>query len=135
VGPPNDGFENNDTSNTATNFGPLTGSQAYSGLTINEHIVNGVAIFDQDWYEWTAGASGTFTATLSNISASGGDIQERVFTLAGDGSLQELGASTLTGGVATQTVSVPVTVGEPLFVWVFGYNFALGTYSMTVNLS
>jgi hypothetical protein len=135
VGPPNDAFETNDTSETATNFGVLVGSQVLTPLSINLHTVLTTPTYDQDWYRWTAGISGTFTATLSNIQANGGDIHERVFQLMPDNSLQQLGSSTLVGGVSTQTVSVPVQAGAQIFVWVYGYNFALGTYDMTGTLA
>jgi hypothetical protein len=132
--PPSDVFEPNDTSDVATSFGLLSGAQAYGPLTINLHNVGGNLVFDQDWYRWTAARTGTFTATLGNIQAGFGDLHERVFRLLPDNSLQLLGSSTLTGTVATQSVTVQANAGDMLFVWVFGFNFALGTYNLNVNL-
>jgi hypothetical protein len=136
-GPPNDQFEPNDTSDAATRFGVLVGSQSYVDLSINLHTVNGTLIYDQDWYRWQAGISGTFTSTLTSINptTSGGDIHEKVFKLLGDGSLLQIGASTLIGGVSKQSVAVRVNVGDNLLVWVYGYKFALGTYDLNVSLT
>jgi hypothetical protein len=33
-----------------------------------------------------------------------------------------------------QSVSVQANAGDQLFVWVYGYNFAVGTYNLTVSL-
>jgi hypothetical protein len=132
--PPDDQFDPNDTSERATNFGALNSSETFGPLSINLHNVNGHLIYAQDWWRWTAGHAGTFTATLSNIQAGFGDLHERIFRLLPDNSLQLLGSSTLTGGVATQSVSVQANAGDLLFVWVYGYNFAVGTYNLTVNL-
>jgi hypothetical protein len=129
--PGEDRFEPNDTSERATFFGLLTGRQSYTGLTINRHATG---LFDYDWYRWSAATSGTFTATISNIR-SNGDLNIRVFTLDSLDTLVELGSSRLLGGATTQTVSVHVTAGEPLLLWVYGYNHSLGFYDMAVDLS
>jgi hypothetical protein len=135
AGPPNDAFEPNDTSETATQFGVLVGAESFAPLSINIHTVNGHPVFDQDWYTWTAGITGTFTSTLSNIQANGGDINERLFVQLPNGSLELLNSSTLLGGVPTQTASINVQAGQHIYVWVYGYDFALGTYDLSVNLS
>jgi hypothetical protein len=125
-----DRFEPNDTSDRATNFGPLNpGTFAQPALNIDRHA-NG--LFDYDWYRWTVTQSGTVTVTINNI-VSNGDLNTRVFTLNRLGTLIELGSSTLQG-VTAQAVSVHVTAGEPLLVWVYGFNHALGTYDMTLDL-
>jgi hypothetical protein len=136
--PPDDGFEPNDTSDTATNFGALIGSQSYAGLTINYHIVSGFRVYDQDFYRWTMGASGTFTATLSNIAASGGIFQEKILALLPNNSLQTLATSSFTTAT-TQTISAPVSAGQAIFLWVYGVGFVAGfsptgTYDFSVSL-
>jgi hypothetical protein len=128
---PDDQFEPNDSSNRATQFGALVGSEAFSNLTINTHS-NGLP--DTDWYQWSAGQSGTFTASINYNTPDGGDLNMRVFTLSSQGVLIQLGSS-LVQHSASQTVSVGVTAGEPLFVWVYGFDNAYGTYGLNVNLS
>jgi hypothetical protein len=125
-----DRFDPNGTSDVATDLGTLTGTETFAGLTIYR---DDRGLFQDDWWRWTAGQSGTFTSTVSNIAASGGDLNERVYTLI-NGNLFQLGSSVLLGGVTTQQVSVPVTAGEPIYVWVYGFNHALGTYTLTVSL-
>ncbi len=78
-------------------------------------------------------AAGVFNVTLSNITANG-DIHVRVFRLNPNTTLTELGNSTLTG-VTSQSVSVGVSAGQAIFVWVYGFNFAEGFYDMTVSLT
>jgi hypothetical protein len=109
----------------------LNGTETFNNLTLNRHA-NG--LFDYDWFTWTAGQSGTFTPTLNNINAFGGDLHERVYTLVGD-NLVQLGCSQKVGGAKTQRTSVAVTAGEPLYTWVYGFDHALGTYSLTVSLT
>jgi hypothetical protein len=137
--PPDDRFEPNDTSDTATNFGALHGAQSFSGLSINFHIVSGFKIYDQDFYRWTMGASGTFAATLSNIAVTGGILQERILALEPNGSLQPLATSSFSSAT-TQTISAPVSAGQTIFLWVYGIGFAagsssLGTYDFSVSLN
>jgi hypothetical protein len=124
-----DPFEPNDSSDRATNFGTLAaGTQNFVGLTIANHA-NGLP--DYDWCRWTIGQSGTFRATIS-YSITGGDLQLRVYGLM-DGQLVQLGSS-LNTGVTTQSVAVAVGGGEPVFVWVYGFNGAQGEYSLQVSL-
>jgi hypothetical protein len=132
VNPGPDRFEPNDTSDVATDFGVLSGSEAFPNLSIDRHA-NG--LFDQDWYKWNMSAGGTFTVSLTNISAGGGDIHVRVLRLNADNTLTELGNSTRVGGFSSQQVSVGVNAGDEIYVWVYGFNFALGTYDMAVRLS
>jgi hypothetical protein len=114
-------------------MGVLTGSSSFTGLSIDRHA-NG--FFDQDWYKWGMGASGTFTVSLTNINAGGGDLHVRVFRLnAANDTLTELGNSTQVGGFSSQQVAVGVNAGDEIYVWVYGFNFALGTYNLSVSLS
>jgi hypothetical protein len=123
-----DPFEPNDSSDRATNFGTLSGTENFVGLTIAQHA-NGLP--DYDWYRWTAGQSGTFRATIT-YSIPGGDLQLRVYALM-NGQLVQLGSS-LNTGVTSQSVAVAAGSGEPLFVWVYGFNGAQGEYSLQVSL-
>jgi hypothetical protein len=129
-----DRFDPNETSDTATFFGVLTpGTVPYPNLTIDRHA-NG--LFAYDWYRWTAGASGTFTSLVNNVvSTTGdGDLNERVYTLDSQNILIPLGSSRLLGGNNDQSVSVAVDQGEPILVWIYGYNHALASYDLTVTL-
>jgi hypothetical protein len=126
-----DRFEPNDTSDQATLFGVLLGSQTFNNLTIATHP-NGLQ--DYDWYRWSAGQSGTFTATIKYTTLDGGDLHIRLFTLNSSGDLVQLASSRLQH-VTTQTVSVPVAPGEPLLLWVYGFDRAQGAYSLTDNLA
>src|SRR4029077_14421216 len=101
-------------------------------LSIDLHS-NGLQ--DQDWFRWSMATGGTVQVNLMDIQARRGDLCVRVFRLNSDGTLSELGNSTQTGGVARQTASVPVSAGDEIFVWGFGFNFARGTYILTVDLS
>jgi hypothetical protein len=137
-GPANDQFEPNDTADNATNFGPLVGTEAFAGLTINGHLINGTPVYDQDWYRWTMATSGTFTATLSNIQADGGVFQERIFVLMPNNSLQQLAASPLSAATA-QSIAANVSAGQTIFLWVYGVPFqagsdAVGSYNFSVTL-
>jgi hypothetical protein len=124
-------FEPNDTSERAAFLGTLAGTQSFPGIGLAPDLEEP---FDYDWFRWTAAVSGTFTVTLTNIQAGGGDIHTRVYTLGPQDTLVELGSSRLIGGVKTQTVSVPVAAGEPLLVWVYGFNHVAGNYDLLVNL-
>jgi hypothetical protein len=126
-----DQFERNDTSAQATNMGALSGSASFSGLTIDLHADGTV---DQDWYTWQIPQSGLLTISLTNIQANGGDLWLRIFKSA-NGALSEIANSTLTGGVSTQQAAVSVNAGDQIFAWVFGFNFALGFYTMNVSLT
>jgi hypothetical protein len=128
---PDDRFELNDTSNTATQFGVLTGSQTFANLTINHHPSSGLP--DYDWYQWTAGTSGTFTVHIDYQSTTGGDLNMRVYELV-NGMLVQLGKSTSLG-VTSQQVSVPVTAGEPLLVYIYGFDHADATYTLKDSLA
>jgi hypothetical protein len=106
--------------------------KSWAGLSINLHA-NGA--YDQDWYKWSMSAAGTFNVNLTNIQAGGGDLHVRVFGWNSNGTLAELGNSTLVGGAAIQGTSVAVGAGQQIYVWVYGFNFAVGSYNMTVSLT
>jgi hypothetical protein len=106
-------------------------TQTYAGLSIDLHSTGH---FDQDWYHWTTSVGGTFNVSLTNINAGGGDLHVRVFEQNGDGTLTELGHGTLVGGFTQQGASVPVSAGEQIFVWVYGYNFTTGNYDLNCNV-
>jgi hypothetical protein len=127
-----DPFEPNDTSDKATNFGPLTGSQTYKALTINKHA-NGLP--DYDWFRWSAGAAGTFSAS---IAATNGNLELHLFTLSGN-TLVELAKDTIKGQ-ANKGVTAAVTSGETLLVEVKGIELSLGvfgqaTYDLGVGIA
>ncbi len=57
-------------------------------------------------------------------------------SLAGaNGTLTLVASSTQTGGVGTQLASAAITPGTPIYVWVFGFNFALGTYDLAISFT
>jgi hypothetical protein len=127
-----DRFEPNDTSSMATVLGVLhAGTETIGGLTINIHA-NGVP--DNDWFRWTIGASGTFSATINYTPLNGGDLDLRVYALNSSGQLVQLGAG-IQRGVKSQHVTVHVTAGEQIYAWIYGFNHEQGDYSLTATLS
>jgi subtilisin family serine protease len=122
---PSDRFEVNDTSERASNLGLLTVRQAFADLSISRAD-------DQDWYRWAVNTARPIAVTVSDIQTDRGDLHLRVFTLDASNTLIQVGAS-LGVGVNRQQVTVTVPVGSPLFVWVFGFNYAIGTYELTVE--
>jgi hypothetical protein len=127
-----DQFEPNDTSDTAADMGPLSGLESFGGLSIKTHADG---MIDQDWFKWSVPTGGTFDVNLTNIQAGGGDIQVRIFTVNANGSLSQVASSTLTGGVSIQGAAAPVPPNTSVYVWVYGFNFAQGTYNLNVNLT
>src|SRR5262249_45098931 len=119
---PDDRFEPNETADNAHNFGTLAAPQNFRDLTINQHA-NG--FFDNDWYRWTMGEDATLDVRITYNLAHTGDLHLRFFTLDARNNLVQLGASQRIG-VTTQIVSAKVVSGEPIFVWVYGFNHALG---------
>ena len=99
-------------------------------MTIHLHTDN---TFDQDWYQLSPTQAGTLTVSANNI-ASGGDLWLRLFKVNSNGTLSQLGSSTLSG-VTTQQASVSVNAGDQIDAWVFGYNFALGFYNLSLSLA
>ena len=130
---PDDRFEPNETSDRATQFGVLAaGTTSYANLTINIHA-NGLP--DYDWYRWTAGQAGTFTATETNTQ--GGNLELHLFTLQGN-TLVDLADSL--GGTTPQSLSTSLADGQVIFVEIKGNNTSFGRktqaeYGMAVTLS
>ena len=129
-----DAFENNETSDKAVNFRTIASgaSQDFLNLTISDHKNNHLP--DYDWFRWTAGSAGTFTATI-DIGASTGDLELHLFTLQGI-TLVELKK---TSGSSTLTLSENLKAGQVILVEVKGMNFAIGKfgqgqYTMNVQL-
>ena len=52
-----------------------------------------------------------------------------------NGTLVQLGASTLTGGVSTQSTTISVSAGETILLWVYGFNFAQGLYDLNLGMN
>jgi hypothetical protein len=103
-------------------------------LSIATHA-NGA--FDQDWYRFVQPNAGTFSVNLTNIQVtpSTGDLHVRIFNLNPDNTLTELGNSTRVGGFTTQGTSVPIAAGSTIYVWVYGFNYAQGNYTLNLNFS
>jgi hypothetical protein len=135
-----DRLELNETSDTAINMGTLAGGNTVvEGLTILDHP-NGLS--DYDWYRWTAGSTGTVTATIrigNNLGPGTGSLELHLFTLDSNNTLIDLGDS-VTAGAKTQTVSAAVTAGQPILVEVKGLESSMGVwdqaqYTLLMNLS
>jgi hypothetical protein len=122
-------FDPNETSDQAFFFGVLNGTQTETNLGIRR-LSNGLP--DTDWFRWTDGLSGTFTVTI-NYRNNSGDLHLRVFTQTQDNTLVQLGSSRQLG-VTSQTVKVRATLGEPLLVWVYGFNNAQADYDITASV-
>jgi hypothetical protein len=132
---PSDRFELNETSNTPTVFGTLGRThQTYNNLTIGTHPSG---LPDYDWYKWSMGTSGTFTATM-NIAQASGVLEMHLFTLHGH-TLVEL-ASTSGARDSSLSLSTKVTAGQTILVEMKGANTFVGRwdqgyYSMSESLS
>ena len=57
-----------------------------------------------------------------------------MFTVNSANTLVPLGESETTGQ-NQQSVTTAVLANEPILIWVYGYNFAQGYYSLTFQLS
>jgi hypothetical protein len=118
------------TSDQATDLGTLApGGHTYSGLGLMQRP-NGLPAYN--WARWTMGQSGTLTVSINYQSS--GDLHLRVYTLDGQGTLAQLGSSRARG-TNTQSVAIPVGKDEPILVWVYGFNHAVGNYTMEVDLN
>jgi len=117
-------------------MGTVTGltTLAPGGFSIETHV-NGA--FDQDWYRFVQPTAGTFSVSLTNIVANpvSGDLHVRVFNFNPNATLTELGNGTQVGGFTTQGTSVPIAANSIIYVWVYGFNFAQGTYTLNVNFA
>jgi hypothetical protein len=117
-------------SDQATNLGVLNlGTESFASAIVKQS--NGLD--GNQWGTWTAGASGTFSARL-DYSIPGGDLNFKLFVLGGQNTLEQLAAGTLLD-VSQQTLSAPVTAGEKLYLWIYGFNHSQGNYNLTVTLS
>jgi hypothetical protein len=110
-------------------LGALAGTSSFTGLTIGR-TVEGFP--DNDWYRGTVNNSGTATISVNYQSA--GDLHVRVFTLGPANTLVELGSSRALRA-QSQQVTVSVIAGQPLLVWVFGFDNVQGNYDLTLTLS
>jgi hypothetical protein len=130
---PDDQYENNDTSDTANNFGTLAaGSSQHIDATVN---IKASGLPDYDWYRWTAGGS-TFQATAKE--SQGGALEMHLFTVQGN-TLVELSNTTFSGS-SGQTLTAAVAPGQTIFVEVKGKNTApgihqTGVYSLDVSMT
>lgn len=135
-----DAFEPDETSDRAHNFGtlPSAASQSLQNLTIAQHASG---LPDYDWFRWTMGAAGTFTANF-NITSANGPLEMHLFTLDANNTLIELGTISSAGGDTcsfSAPLSAQVRAGQPILVEVKGANTSLGfhsegDYNLTVNL-
>jgi hypothetical protein len=128
---PSDVFEVNETSDAATDLGRIQGPQTYMDLTIARHP-NG--LFDYDWFRWTAGFAGQFTATIAGTPG----LELKLFTLDGI-TLVPLSSNSIPG-LDPKSVGASVAAGQVLLVEVKGINTSFGVmeqggYTLNVNLS
>jgi hypothetical protein len=143
-------LEPNETSDQPIQFGTLTTAQQFDGLSI---VTRPTGLPDYDWFRWTAGRPGLFTASIEThrlLSAEGftcdpatvgmgqGDLELYVYTIRRN-TLVLLDASTVPGS-RSQTVQASVNAGEVILVEIKGRNFALGqmsqaAYDMTIDLT
>jgi hypothetical protein len=106
-----------------------TGTTPLTDLTIINHA-NGLP--DYDWYHFTAGATGTLTVSM--IYQSAGDLDLRVYTVDSNNTLILLGSG-LSTGQSKQSVTTVIGGGMPILIWVYGFDFAQGSYDLTTSLS
>jgi hypothetical protein len=109
-----------------------SGTQSYTNLTIANQP--GTNFQDYDWYKWTMGSSGSFTATVTVTAA--GPLELHLFTVNSLGTLVELSNTSGTG----MALSAGVPAGEVILVEVKGVNTTFGTqtqamYNMTETKS
>ena len=117
--PAPDFFEPNDTFAGARNFGTLRDA-SHSGLNI--HAAN-----NDDYYRFTAGASGTLNLSLA-FTHSLGDVDVALLNAAGSMLTSSTGTSN------SEFISWPVTRGTTYVVRVYGYQGATNpSYSMTLD--
>jgi hypothetical protein len=126
-------IQGNNTSNTAFDAGVLAASSTtqFDGQVIK----NQLGLPDYDWFKWSMGSSGTFTATLERTQ--GGTLELHAFTII-NGVLTEL-KKDVTLNAKFHTVSFTVTAGEPIYIEVKGAMTSpgvidQGVYNLTVSL-
>jgi hypothetical protein len=135
-----DAFEPNDTSDRARNFGQRPAGQtlALDNLTIDIHDNN---LPDYDWFRFTMGAGGTFTAAV-DLGANSGNLEVHLFTLNGSDTLVELGSASTASATscdAPVAVAAAVRPGQVILVEVKGVEttpgvFGTGFYNLTAAL-
>ncbi|MGF1579676.1 MAG: S8 family serine peptidase [Gemmataceae bacterium] len=126
-----DDFGVDDTSNIARYLGGLTSAaMTIEDLSIARHATG---LHDYDWYSFHAAQSGQLNVTMDVTTVNGGDLHFRVYVLA-NGSLNELTSSRSTG-TKVQSASTSVPYGAHLFVWVYGFNFEQGSYSLELSIT
>jgi hypothetical protein len=128
----NDIYDPNGSSDKAHDFGTLTGSQNVPNLTIN---TNSDGTPNVDWFKWTMGSGGTFTAT--ETTDSGGPLELHIFKLI-NGGLTDEGDATDSSSVKTLTTSV--SANDVMYVEVKGQNtspgvFTTGSYHLDVSIA
>jgi hypothetical protein len=137
--PPEDIFESNDTSDTATalalspiNFqGQTVFGAVNNNLSIMRHAATGLS--DYDWYTFTPpGGTSAIGAQINYTPVGSGDLHMRMYRLGGDGTLSEIGSSTNVG-TTTQEVIAPIQFpDEQILLWVYGFNDAQAGYNLAV---
>jgi hypothetical protein len=130
---PPDQYEPNNSSDTATNLGLLTGALSIPNLTIATTSGN---LPDFDWFRFTAATGGVFTANVTE--SQGGNLEEYIYTLRGNTLVQLAKDQTL--GVNAHSLTVEVGPLEPIFVEVKGRNSGRGVwdqgmYELDVSLT
>jgi hypothetical protein len=131
----------NQTSDTATDLGTLSPGQTQSMSSAGGQPLQidtqPDGFPDYNWFRWTAGGSGAFTATINTTS--GGFLELEIFTVdPTDNTLVSLGVDQALSN--THTLSTELTAGQVILVEVKGQNLSLGVqqtgvYNMTVSLS
>jgi uncharacterized repeat protein (TIGR01451 family) len=125
-------YDPNETSDKAYNFGTISTGTNFA-LNTNLPISNSKqGLPEYDWFRWTAGSAGTFTATETLVS---GDLEMHLFTLRGN-TLVELANSTAPGA-NTRTLARKLAAGQVIFVEIKGINtgpgvFTTGVYDLSV---
>jgi Subtilase family len=118
-----------ESSTQATNLGVLgSGTETFQSVIKKQSD----GLDGNQWGTWTAGISGTFSATL-NYNIPGGDLNFRLYMLNSFDDLVQIAAGTLLD-VSKQTLSAQVSAGERLYLWIYGYNHSEGNYTLGVSL-
>ena len=130
--PPSDHFDPNGSSDQAADLGILpAGTEDFANLSIVD-LPNGLP--NVDWFRAATAQAGTLTVQINYTIATGTDLNMRVFTLDSSGMLHQLGSSR-NSNTNHQTVSVSVAAGEPIFVWIYGFNHSTGAYDLSFTLA
>ena len=114
-----DRLEPNDSSANATDFGSL-GDVDLDDLSIHTSS-------DDDWFTWTAAASGTSRVDVL-FSHGQGDIDVRLY----DANLNQIGSGL--SATDNEVVVRNVTAGQRYFLEVYGWNGATNGYDLRIDL-